>query len=89
MGIPMHGNPSERPNAGLAWIKSSLSFSNGNCVEVARLPGSEIGVRNSRDPDGPVLTFTPAQWAAFLGRARRGDFISASPIAPARRSRAG
>ena len=31
------------------WVKSSLSFSNGNCVEVASLPGGEIGVRNSRD----------------------------------------
>jgi len=43
------------------WVKSSLSFSNGNCVEVASLPGGEIGVRDGRDPDGPVLTFTPGQ----------------------------
>ena len=56
------------------WVKSSLSFSNGNCVEVARLPGDEIGVRNSRDPDGPVLTFTPREWDAFIGRARLGEF---------------
>ena len=55
------------------WVKSSLSFSNGNCVEVASLPGDEIGVRNSRDPDGPVLTFTPRAWAAFVGRARLGE----------------
>ena len=56
------------------WVKSSLSFSNGNCVEVASLPGGEIGVRNSRDPGGPVLTFTPGQWDAFVGRARLGEF---------------
>ena len=68
------------------WIKSSLSFSNGNCVEVASLPGDEIGVRNSRDPDGPVLTFTPRAWAAFVGRAR-GELAGADPPGvPARAS---
>ena len=56
------------------WVKSSLSFSNGNCVEVARLPGGEIGVRDSRDPGGPVLTFTPGEWDSFAGRARLGEF---------------
>ena len=55
MGIPMHGNPPERPNSGPNWVKSSLSFSNGNCVEVASLTDGTIGVRNSRDPEGPVL----------------------------------
>jgi Domain of unknown function (DUF397) len=56
------------------WVKSSLSFSNGNCVEVAELPGGVVGVRNSRDPDGPVLKFTPGEWDAFLGGARLGQF---------------
>ena len=60
------------------WVKSSLSFSNGNCVEVASLPGGEIGVRNSRDPDGPVLRFTPGEWDAFVGRARLGEFDRSS-----------
>ena len=55
------------------WVKSSLSFSNGNCVEVAELPGGSVGVRNSRHPDGPVLTFTQGEWDAFLGGARRGE----------------
>jgi hypothetical protein len=59
---------------GFCWVKSSLSFSNGNCVEVAELPGGGVGVRNSRDPDGPVLRFTPAEWRAFLGGARLGEF---------------
>jgi hypothetical protein len=57
-----------------AWVKSSLSFSNGNCVEVAELPEGSVGVRNSRDPEGPVLMFTPGEWDAFLGGARRGEF---------------
>ncbi len=64
----------ERPGPGSSWIKSSLSYANGNCVEVATLPGGEIGVRNSRDPGGPVLTFTPDEWDAFLGGVRNGEF---------------
>lgn len=56
------------------WVRSSRSFSNGNCVEVAELPGGSVGVRNSRDPDGPVLKFTQAEWGAFLGGARLGEF---------------
>lgn len=56
------------------WVKSSLSFSNGNCIEVTELPGDAVGVRNSRDPDGPVLKFTRGEWDAFLGGARRGEF---------------
>jgi len=72
MGIPMHGDPSKRPNSGLIWIKSSLSFSNGNCVEVAELPGGSVGVRDSRDPAGPVLRFTRDGWDTFLAGARRG-----------------
>ena len=61
-------------NLGLSWVKSSLSFSNGNCVEVAALPGGGVGVRNSRDMDGQVLRFTQAEWQAFLGGARLGEF---------------
>ena len=56
------------------WVKSSLSLSNGNCVEVASLPGGGIGVRNSRDREGAVLAFTPAEWHAFLGGVRNGEF---------------
>ena len=51
------------------WVKSSFSFSNGNCVEVAELPGGSVGVRNSREPAGPVLRFTRDEWDAFLRRA--------------------
>jgi hypothetical protein len=60
--------------SGPTWVKSSLSFSNGNCVEVADLPRDEIGVRNSRDSEGAVLKFTPDEWHAFLGGVRNGEF---------------
>jgi hypothetical protein len=56
------------------WVKSSLSFSNGACVEVAIDQGGQLAVRNSRDPDGPVLRFTRAEWDAFLGGAERAEF---------------
>lgn len=56
------------------WVKSSLSFSNGACVEVADLQDGIVGVRHSKDPSGPVLRFTPAEWHAFLGGARLGEF---------------
>ena len=69
-------SPLERPGSGLYWIKSSLSYANGNCVEVASLPGGTIGVRNSRDAAGPVLVFTPDEWHAFVGGVRSGDFDS-------------
>ena len=57
-----------------SWIKSSLSFANGNCVEVADLPDGTVGIRNSRDSDGPALRFTSDEWVAFLAGARRGEF---------------
>jgi hypothetical protein len=53
-----------------------LSYANGNCVEVADLPGGEIGVRNSRNSTGPVLRFTSDEWHAFLGGVRNGEFDS-------------
>jgi hypothetical protein len=72
----MLGGTPQRPGSGPYWVKSSLSFSNGNCVEVADLPGGGIGVRNSRDPEGLVLRFTPDEWHAFLGGAQNGEFDS-------------
>ena len=52
--------------SGLHWVKSSLSYANGNCVEVARPPGGQVLVRDSTDPDGPRLAFSPGHWAAFV-----------------------
>lgn len=57
-----------------AWIKSSLSFANGNCVEVAQFAGGEVGVRNSRHPEDAVLRFTADEWQAFIGGAHKGEF---------------
>lgn len=59
---------------GLEWVKSSLSFANGNCVEVTGLPDGDIGVRNSRDTSGAVLRFTPDEWHAFISGVNKGEF---------------
>ena len=51
---------------GTGWWKSSFSASNGHCVEVARLTGGFIGVRDSKAKGGPVLQFSTDDWASFL-----------------------
>ena len=48
------------------WRKSSHSNPSGNCVETALLPSGWVAIRDSKSPGGPVLVFTPSQWAAFL-----------------------
>jgi hypothetical protein len=70
----MAGSLASSTMTGSTWVKSSLSFANGNCVEVSDQPGGAIGVRNSRDREGPVLRFTPDEWQAFLGGVRNGEF---------------
>jgi hypothetical protein len=53
------------------WHKSTRSNTNGACVEVADLAGT-IGVRDSKNIDGGVLAFEPAQWSAFVAAVRAG-----------------
>lgn len=48
------------------WIKSSYSESGGQCVEIAFLPNDAVGVRDSKDPNGPTLVFSAGEWATFL-----------------------
>lgn len=57
------------------WRKASYSTGNGGaCVEVARnLPGA-VAVRDSKDPDGPRLTFAPPAWLAFAAAVKAGEF---------------
>jgi uncharacterized protein DUF397 len=58
---------------GLAWRKAQLSVSNGACVELAPANGM-VALRDSKDPDGPVLMYTAAEWRAFLHGAKAGEF---------------
>jgi hypothetical protein len=70
----MHETTSGTGADRLQWRKSSLSYANGDCVEVARLADGQIGVRDSKDPAGPVLRFTGPEWAAFTAAVRNGEF---------------
>ena len=54
------------------WQKSTQSGLN-SCVEVAQL-GCEVAVRDSKNPDGPVLLFTISEWEVFLAGVRDGEF---------------
>ena len=51
------------------WRKSSHSMSNGDCAEVGQ-DGTVVLMRDSQDPDGPVLAFSGVAWGAFLARLR-------------------
>ena len=58
----------------VAWHKSRHSNSQGNCVELARLPEGDVAVRNSRHPDGPVLIYTRAEIEALILGVKDGEF---------------
>jgi hypothetical protein len=49
------------------WFKSSFSADNPSCVEVRFVPDA-TDVRDSKDPAGPVLSFSRNAWAKFLER---------------------
>jgi hypothetical protein len=60
--------------AGAAWRKSSHSGAESNCVEVADSLPALVGVRDSKDPDGPALAFAPHAWHGFLAAVKSGEF---------------
>ncbi len=55
------------------WRKSRYSGNTGNCVEVADL-GAAVAVRDSKNPDGPKLIFTPNQWRALTWSVKTGTY---------------
>lgn len=55
------------------WIKASASAEGGDCVELRRR-GDTVELRDSKDPHGPVLRFTPRELAAFLDGAKHAEF---------------
>ncbi|GHF58502.1 DUF397 domain-containing protein [Streptomyces thermodiastaticus] len=60
---------------GVRWLRSSYSTGANNCVETAR-PASGpcaglLAVRDSKDPAGPALLFSPASWTRFTAAVHR------------------
>jgi hypothetical protein len=58
----------------IQWRKALRSVGNGNCVEVAPVAAG-IVVRDSKDPDGLVIRYSPHSWESFVKRAR-SDFFN-------------
>ncbi|MER5454792.1 DUF397 domain-containing protein [Micromonospora sp. NPDC002389] len=56
----------------LTWRKSTRSGSTGNCVEVADNLPAVVAVRDSKDRQGPVLSFSSDQWAGFVRGVKGG-----------------
>jgi hypothetical protein len=78
----MSGFMSERPRnipvstdlPGVRWLRSSYSTGANTCVETAR-PSSGpraglLAVRDSKNPAGPALLFSPGSWTAFTAGVR-------------------
>ncbi|WP_307719333.1 DUF397 domain-containing protein [Nocardia mexicana] len=60
--------------SGARWFKSSRSASDKECVEVAWLDAGHVGVRDSKNPAGGALVFTPAEWDAFTAEMSEGGY---------------
>ncbi len=70
--LPWRRQPTGTASGG--WIKSSFSAYQGNCVEVQGLRGDTVRVRDSKNPGNGILSFTAAQWDAFVTGVRNGEF---------------
>ncbi|MQY15770.1 hypothetical protein SRB5_59610 [Streptomyces sp. RB5] len=75
----INGADRTAPELGAAvWRKSSYSGgSESQCIEVAdltRTPHGALAVRDSKNPHGPALLFTPDAFAGFVDAVRRGEF---------------
>ena len=66
--------PTEYQSDSLTWRKAAASAANGSCVEVALVSDGGVAVRDSKDPSGPILRYTAAEWVAFLHGAKGGEF---------------
>lgn len=56
------------------WRKSTYSASSGDCVEVAPLHNGHRALRDSKNPTGPALTCTSADWVTFTTGIRNDEF---------------
>ncbi|CAO5255775.1 DUF397 domain-containing protein [Frankia sp. AgKG'84/4] len=68
------GGAENRPASTGRWLRSSFCRGAADtCVDVA-FGADHVRIRDSKSPDGPELTFTPAEWAAFVLGVCNGEF---------------
>ncbi|MEV5412219.1 DUF397 domain-containing protein [Thermopolyspora sp. NPDC052614] len=79
-------HPNAQPEyAALVWRRSSYSNTQGNqCVEIAAF-GERVAIRDSKDPNNSVLTFSKAEWETFV-RSQAGAIAALPPQAKPERS---
>src|SRR5215813_12293106 len=73
--------PTGSAGSGLAWRKAQSSRSNGACVELASADGM-VAIRDSKNPDGPILRYTAEEWQAFLDSAKKGELDNLDAASP-------
>ncbi|MEV0807220.1 DUF397 domain-containing protein [Micromonospora sp. NPDC050200] len=66
----------ELNTARVTWRKSTRSNGSGDCVEVADNLAGKIGLRDSKDPIGPILAFSQAAWSHFVAGVKHGTFAN-------------
>ncbi|WP_461296354.1 DUF397 domain-containing protein [Streptomyces harbinensis] len=66
----------KEPTATTGWRRSSYSTNGGNCVEVREGLAEVVPVRDSKSPNGPILTFTKTCWSDFLHSIQNGERCS-------------
>ena len=70
---------SARDLPGATWRRSRRSSPSGNCVEIAALGRDTMAVRDSKDPDGPALIYTPVAIARLIEAVRMGSIRKEVP----------
>ena len=70
--VPSSTDPHDLPD--VRWLRSSYSTGANNCVETARPASGPVAgllaVRDSKNPDGPALLFSPESWSGFTAAFR-------------------
>jgi hypothetical protein len=67
------------PAEGSSWRTSTYSTGNGECVEIA-FDKDWVSVRDSKNPEGPILSYSPVAFRSFLNATKKT--IIASGIHP-------
>jgi hypothetical protein len=63
-------------HSGIPWRKASRSVGNGECVEISAAHPGVVSIRDSKNPEGPVLTYPAEAFRVFVHTTKRGRGIS-------------